>query len=247
MSLEHPAHVGNGVTHGASMGQIALGIGGIAVGAVIAFFCWPEVAGAAAITAAVVGAAGTVSFSTAIGLFIGKQVDKLSAPSVAGHILTGFPTVFLGPGIKQAARADEDTTADCAGEHVGWEGSDTVFLGVRPMSRIGDRLKCQGKICEGIESVSVGGKPSQEGKELEEATNPIVWGITLFGDILGLPGGKTWVAKGVAAVGTYLDATDNPYGEDVGNAQTLHDTIEKGAEHSEEAGSLAAKAVKLFK
>jgi uncharacterized Zn-binding protein involved in type VI secretion len=228
LSLANPAHVGHAVTHGASSGQIAGAVVGLAAAGVLAFFAWPVAAGAGvlAITLGALGAAGTVGYGIQAGLFVGKQVDAMRADSVAGHILTAFETVYLGPAVQHAARADEDTTADCAGEHVGWEGSKTVTLGMKPMSRVGDRLECQGKIMEGVETIHVGGDPSQEGNEMEEASDPTVRKFTLGSDVLGLIGAKGVISIGVSALGLVLDYYENPYGDDVGKGQLIHDTPE---------------------
>jgi hypothetical protein len=237
MTLQHPSRVGHAVTHGAVAGQLSLGLGGAIIGGAIAVAVAAAAGPEVALGTLVLAGLGGSSYGDEVGQFFGKIVDKLSAPAVAGHVITGFETVHLGPHLQHAARADEDTTADCAGEHVGWEGSDSVFLGSKPMSRVGDRLKCQGKFCEGEETIAVGGTPSQLDKELEEGTNPWVKGLTVGGDIAGLFGGDSILKafkeplvaldKGSSALGLGLDATGAPGADGYGNAMLGKDTITK--------------------
>lgn len=252
MGLQHPAHVGHGVTHSASFGKIALGVTGLVVGAAIAIWAWPVAAiaeGTMTVGGALLGAAGTVSTSLGIGNGLGKLVDKFLGPSVAGHLTSGFPTVLLGPSVKQAARADVDTKADCAGDHVGWEGSDTVSLGNKPMSRVGDRLKCQGKICEGILTVSVGGRPSQQGEKLQEGQNGAVFGLRMLSDSLSLITAKTLLDRALAGLALGLDAVGDERGTDVRTVKSVSD-IRKAAtaaQAAKDAGARAAQAAKIVK
>jgi uncharacterized Zn-binding protein involved in type VI secretion len=238
MSLVNPAHVGNAVTHGASMGADLLGFAGAAVGLVIAIAALPELAAGAAVLAAATPVAlagvlvsagigvGTVTTALTVTSFIGVvctwgtagmtagkyAIDHLSDDAVAGHIVSGFPTVFLGPAVEQAARADDDTKADCHGDAFGWEGSKIVFLGNKPMSRVGDRLKCVGKIMEGIPTVAVGGDPSHEGEDPDEESDTVGYWETLVFDTGGLFGARGAIDAVVAGAGLVLDALDNTVG-----------------------------------
>lgn len=238
MTLANPGHVKNAVTHGASKANLTLGIGGGAIFGVLAFYSLPVTGTAAAVaagtatmttTTAVIAVGGGVGTGIGWGQWAGAKIDSFSEDVVAGHLTSGFPTVFLGPGIYQAARAAWDTQADCAGNHVGWEGSKTVSLGCKPMSRVDDRLKCQGKIMEGLTTVVVGGDPVHEGDETpEEASNPYVWALGIASDLLGVASADDLPHKVVAGVGLALDWIGSSFGDDVGHGGLLGDAIHGG-------------------
>src|SRR5690349_14979293 len=128
MYMELAAHVDHAVNHAPSKGRIALGVtGAIIAGLLTDGGAW-----------AVIGAAGA---GGGMGMDGGKIIDKLSAPSAAGKILTGNPTVLLGPDGKHAARANApDTIVGCHNQQVA-EGSKIVMIGreFRPMSRRNDK------------------------------------------------------------------------------------------------------------
>ena len=219
MSLMSPARVGHGVAHSASGAARAAAMGGIIVGGAIVAYAGPEIAAAGGImqgAAVATAAAGTAGYVGIAAVFAGKAIDKLLAPSIKGHLVSGFPTVHLGSGKKDAARAAEDTKADCDGEAEGFEGSSTVFLGGKPMSRVGDRLKCAGKIAEGEKSIGVGGAPSQEGKEIEEPPDPFVHYSMLGFDAASVAGARGGVAIGRNLLGLGADAVEHPTADAIG-------------------------------
>lgn len=213
-SIELAAHVDHKVTHASSTAKVALGITGAMIGIGISTM----VTGGG--TIAVIAAAGAYGGA---GLDLGKMVDKFLAPSPAGKLVSGFPTVLLGPDTKQAARADaEDTKADCDKTLVA-EGSKIVMLGeeAKPMSRRQDRLKCGGMISEGIRTIFVGGEASMKGEPINEEDRLAVKALSAAFGIAGAikSFGKRTVAdslRGAAKLGaTGLEATGH---KDAANA-----------------------------
>ena len=213
MPLSYASHVDQPVTHSSEAAQLAFGSVGL-VSAVWTLFGPGKFITGARVVATLVKFALTAGAREAKGAQIGGYVDKFLGASVAGHIVHGNPTVLLGKHIKPAARADEaDTIADCAGEHVGFEGSDTVSIGLKPMSRVGDRLKCDGVICGGLETVLVGGNPSHEGETIEEAKSKALRVLNAVGGGLDAAGtaahGRNAVRVVVKVVGTVAGYEEN--------------------------------------
>ena len=159
--IHYAAHVDHPIAHRSEIGRLTLGLGAVAIAAVIIVGTG---GGAAILTFA---AASTISGAYGVGNTLGTIVDTyIAPPSNECFIKTGLDSVRLGPAVKPAARSDHDDT-----KTRGWhedkmaEGSKIVMLGpeTRPMSRVGDRADsgCGGKISDGLRSLVVGGVPSR--------------------------------------------------------------------------------------
>ncbi len=164
--IEWAAHVEHHVTHDSRVGQIGLGIAGVIIATTAAVMAAP-----ATITAAVVlTAVGAVGSYGSLGMDIGKIVDGFIGTVEAGKLVTGLPTVKLGPDRRDAARAFTDSKTDCHEMEVA-QGSKIVMMGPerRPMSRRGDKLRCaNGLIAEGLKTLFVGGEASETGQQVED-------------------------------------------------------------------------------
>ncbi len=162
--IERAAHVGHGVEHVSDFIPLSLSLVGVVVGGAIAV----GTGGSAAVVVGAICAWGGV------GLNVGQMLaEGFKATSIAEHLATGLDTVRLGPALKPAVRAHDDSRPDgCTGDHV-FEGSTSVMLGPerKPMGRCQDRTSCDGRIVEGIDSIFVGGDSSGEGIELAEHTS----------------------------------------------------------------------------
>lgn len=197
MDLEYAAHVDHPVTHSSNIGRLTLGIGAAVIATIVVVY-----SGGTALLAfgAAAEAAGTVATAGSVGMLAGSGVDAVLPASNECFIATGFPTVLLGPNIKEAARADSPET-----KTRGWheikvaEGSETVMLGAefKPMSRRADRIDsgCGGTIADGIHSILVGGKPSRQGVAISEEDSTAV---KVLSTIFDLVGGVSSIAKGGA-------------------------------------------------
>lgn len=187
MALQYAAHVDHPVSHTASAATIGLAIVGAALAAAVVIYS----GGTALVVLSTAGTAGS------LGMNVGRIVDHFSAPSADAKIISGLPTVLLGPQIKPAARANaDDTKVDCHSEKLA-EGSKIVMIGegMKPMSRRGDRTKCGGMIVDGIHSIIVGGDPSMMGVPISEQDSTAVQGLSL---VLNLVGAGTTMASGGA-------------------------------------------------
>lgn len=213
-TIDLAAHVDHQVTHASSTARIVLGITFAALGVGIAVAIIAGGAAPAAVVGAGVWGASAINVSIPVivsggsygglGMDIGKEIDKYLAPSPAGKLVSGYPTVLLGPDLKQAARADAaDTVASCEPIQVA-EGSKIVMLGPesKPMSRRQDRLKCGGVISQGIRTILVGGDPSLKGQPIAEKDRLAVKALTLLFDLTGVlkSGAKKTLADTARAV-----------------------------------------------
>lgn len=107
-----------------------------------------------------------------VGVFIGSFIDPILPKVRECEIISGYERLRLGPGHAPAARADPDSgVLPHTGDYVK-EGSMTVLIENRPMSRNKDRTSCGGAICEGIPSIFVGGEPSEQGITFVEKDSP---------------------------------------------------------------------------
>lgn len=199
--IHYAAHVDHPIAHSSEIGRLTLGLGAVAIAAIVIVGTG---GGAAILTFA---AASTISGAYGVGNTLGTLVDTyIAPPSNECFIQSGIDSVRLGTGTKPAARSDHDDT-----KTRGWhtkkmaEGSKIVMLGpeTRPMSRVGDRSECGGKISDGLRSLVVGGVPSKDGVDIDEQTSTSLWAITLAFDLVGAvgtggSGGKLNVARGVA-------------------------------------------------
>lgn len=204
--MQYAAHVDHGITHARTSGQLMLAAGGLALGVVIVISTLPE----SMTVAFVLESASTVGLSISDGKIIGGLIDTFQGAGITEVLATGLETVRLGPEVKMAARVHEDTVS--SGDHFSpAEGSKTVFLGpeYKPMSRRGDRMKCNGTITEGLDTVVVGGVPSQQGVAIEEHTPAALKWLSVLGDILSLPKEVSWkLGVGVVQVGAEIADQD---------------------------------------
>jgi hypothetical protein len=219
MYIELAAHVGHDVTHSSTKGALALGIAGALIAAVV-------VVGTGGTALAAIVAAGTYG---GVAMDVGGLIDTFSAPSKAGEIITGFPTVLLGPSVKQAARANHpDTIVSCDKVMVA-EGSKTVLLGPegRPMSRRADRTVCKGTISKGLKSLIIGGEKATEGMNASESVPAALTALKVFFGVSGALKSfakETTIdtARGVAKLAaTGLDATGHSDAANLVKAGTL--------------------------
>ncbi len=204
--MQYAAHVDRGITHSSTKGQITLGVGGLVIGVAIVLVTLPE-----SVTLAVVlEGASTAGLALGDGKIAGGLIDGFIGGSVTEWLVSGLDTVRLGPAVKQAARVHPDTVS--SGDHANpAEGSKTVLLGpeFRPMSRRGDRMTCGGTITEGLDSVVVGGLPSQQGVPIEEQDPALLKGLSVLGDVLTLEKSFGWkLALGVVSVGAEVTGHD---------------------------------------
>jgi hypothetical protein len=286
MPLEPAARVDDPVTHSSNALQFTLAGIGILCTVTLITIALPEVLAATGVTGAVATGAEAVAGVVNGGLealswtkntvtIIGnvasvldtpaKAIDKAAfAVSASGQIGSGFPRVLLGNQIRAAARAlSEDTKTKTCHVDLVFEGSKTVMLGanVAPMSRRTDRTKCGGKIANGLETVLVGGPPSEEGVSVSEADGAWLARLKILSDALGgvKDGLKVLSAKGttaekvlagISATGQETSAVANA----AGSSQTAKDakTAASGASavgnylsSSSTAGTVSTSAAKF--
>ena len=210
--LDYAAHVENPISHSTEWKRYTLA----ATGVVVATFATIMTGGG---TILVMSAAVTWG---AIGKDVGELADKWGPPVVGGDkIKSGNQTLFLGVGIRAAARAQSDDTKVTCHDKPILEGSTTVVLGpdFKPLARRQDRTKCSGLIADGLQSVLVGGVPSERGTEIREEDSA---GMKLLGRTLNVLGILTawksaagWLAKTRASLQTASFAA-----EETGNPKT---------------------------
>lgn len=199
--IHYAAHVDHPIAHTSEIGRLTLGLGAVAIAAIVIVGTG---GGAAILTFA---AASTISGAYGVGNTLGTLVDTYVAPASAEcFIQSGIDSVRLGTATRPAARSDHDDTKT-RGRHTNKkmaEGSRIVMLGpeTRPMSRVGDRTECGGKISDGLRSLVVGGVPSKDGVAIEEQSSTSLWAITLAFDLVGAvgtggSGGALNVGRGV--------------------------------------------------
>lgn len=193
---EFAARVGSHINHKSEAGRIGLGLAGIVIGVVLVT---GSVATGGALVVVVVGSAATYG---SIGMDIGKIVDNMAPPVVtADHFIgTGVDSVRLGKGIWPAARADSDDTKDAKDGEKMFEGSLIVLIGedFKPLVRRQDKVLCGGSVVEGIDTIIVGGQPSQKGVPLDAKDSAFLKVLTWSIFVAGL-------GKGIAKVSTAKD------------------------------------------
>jgi uncharacterized Zn-binding protein involved in type VI secretion len=124
----------------------------------------------------------------ATGAWIGEFVGSLSFfSSIAGHIATGSPNVFVNS--KPLARAIADT-GECS-KHGPQPpqiatGSSSVFINGFPAARVNDKLGCSGIIIEGSPDVFIGGEQVHcKSVEIEPEVSGWIHGLVMGSGIVG--------------------------------------------------------------
>ncbi|MDI3287316.1 RHS repeat-associated core domain-containing protein [Polyangium sp. 15x6] len=150
-----------GLLIGAAVGLV-IGIAVVATG------------GAALAVVATVGAAVTTGASVGEMLGSSDAVNDLVGREITGAIAKGSFNVRVND--KPAARAEKDvvtctgTPGDPFGDHHGKrlaEGSESVLINGAHAARIGEKIECGAKICEGSPDVLIGG-PTKTVLDIED-------------------------------------------------------------------------------
>lgn len=162
--IEYAAHKGHGLLHTSDEARVGLGLAAFAIATTIILVTTAELT-----IPVVIAAAATGAEWGAVGEFVGGFVDPTLPKERDCEIVSGHESVRLGPACAPAARADPDTRIGKPHDgDVMIEGSLTVSIGTRPMSRHRDQASCGGQVSEGLTSVLVGGLPSGQGAVVSE-------------------------------------------------------------------------------
>ncbi|NUO54317.1 MAG: hypothetical protein HOV80_36190 [Polyangiaceae bacterium] len=154
MSLQSAARVGDPIEHRSDAIAIGLGLAAALLGG---WFAVAATATASAVATAL-AAIGLGANAGGTGLIVGNWLRSANATSVAGHIVSGAPTVAIGASTLAAANASPTTRVDCHSSFVS-QGSRTVCIENAHASRKGDKTQCGGTIAAGCPTVSFGGEP----------------------------------------------------------------------------------------
>jgi uncharacterized Zn-binding protein involved in type VI secretion len=154
VSLQSAARVGDPIEHRSDAIAIGLGVAAAILGG---YFAVAVTATASAVATAL-AAIGLGANAGGTGLIVGNWLRSANATGVAGHIVSGAPTVAIGASTLAAANASPATRVDCHSSFVA-QGSRTVVIESAHASRKGDKTECGGTIAAGCPSVSFGGEP----------------------------------------------------------------------------------------
>jgi uncharacterized Zn-binding protein involved in type VI secretion len=178
--------------HGRGWLGLALGaLAGVAVGALIVAGTIAT-GGALAIAVGALVAAGTVTGLASVGAKIGKR--HLSGSS-CGEVKGGASRTYIEG--KAAARADEDGTSHNRQKIA--QGSSTVHVEGAPLARVGDKVKCGGKLMRGCERTTIGGKATPAAEVDDGPSEGLIEGLELAS--LGCDIGAVLLTVGAAMAG----------------------------------------------
>ena len=224
--------------HSGGLGWIGMAIGGL-IGAVIGYIVLAAAIAAIAAATVLTGglvlglviaaffAVGTTAGLMAVGAKIGKRhSNKHLGGGKCGKITSGAARTFIEN--ERAARASVDKTDH--GDNKIAQGSKTVYVEGKPLSREGDKIKCGGKVIHGCNYTKVGGEPT-EAEEIEDESQPSEHVINVLEKIsaVGLYGAAA-LELGGAIVGAYVGAAaEGAVGSILASAllPTLHAIISK--------------------
>lgn len=158
--------------------------------------------GVAAIVWATASAAGTILSFASAGAAIGKWIGGGST-AVEGYISSSCARTHIGPGMPKAARIGDKV--DCDDSNLD-QGSETVFVEQKELSRRNSKTLCAGMVAKGCDSVAVGGPtmdlvPPDQLSEDDPVQSWTMFFVDWGGAILSLGGALIkgiWKATGVA-------------------------------------------------